>query len=113
ARLAPPYLPRLIPLPAGVPLAVGAEGHAVHGVCVPLEGEDFLARLCLPHLYRPILRAAGEARAVGAEGHAVQRAFVSGQSPQAVVTGWLTEHTQPAAPQTGGGTAQFPPQVCL
>src|SRR5262249_17913342 len=57
-------------------VAVGTEGHAVHSVRVPLEGEDLLALLHVPHLQRAVMAAADKALAVGAEGHAPHRARV-------------------------------------
>jgi hypothetical protein len=51
-------------------LAVGAERHAGHSVCVPLEGEKHLARLGVPHLDRLVLTGGRDALAVRAERYA-------------------------------------------
>ena len=60
----------LVPTSGDDAFAVGAERHAADKVCVPLEGEDFLARAGIPHLRRPAITAGDDASAVGAERHA-------------------------------------------
>ena len=53
-------------------LPSGLNATLVTSVCVPLEGEDLLARGGVPHLHRLVLAAADDAFAVGAERHAAR-----------------------------------------
>src|SRR5205814_1150916 len=47
------FAPSWIPSAGDEAFAVGAERHATHPVCVPLEGKEFLARPGVPHLRLP------------------------------------------------------------
>src|SRR5262249_31542688 len=74
-----PDLGRLVVACARQALAVGAEGDAADGLCVPLEGAKFLSLLRVPYLHCPVAET-GEAATVRTDRGVRERAGVACES---------------------------------